>query len=306
MTPLLWALTVALASGVWLVVQHVPTAAPPPLRSRVAPYVGRPGVVWTRGAAVATAVSWLPTWVARSMRRAARPIDWLSGGSGSAGRRLDSLGGTLTLEQLRLEQLIWGLGAAGAASLLVVAKGPSGTDWLMGGVVVAVAGVSGVLLRDRALTTAVHRRGERLRSELPTVIELLAMAVSAGSGLLAALERASHVGSGVAASELTRVLDDVRVGLPLIPALARMAGRTEVPEMQRFVDALIAAVDRGTPLADVLVAQAMDARESGRRALIEAGGRKEIAMMVPVVFLVLPVSVMFVLFPGFYGLSLGS
>jgi tight adherence protein C len=59
-------------------------------------------------------------------------------------------------------------------------------------------------------------------------------------------------------------------------------------------------------LADVLVAQAMDARESSRRALIEAGGRKEIAMMVPVVFLVLPISVLFVLFPGFYGLSLGS
>jgi tight adherence protein C len=50
----------------------------------------------------------------------------------------------------------------------------------------------------------------------------------------------------------------------------------------------------------------MDARESSRRALIEAGGRKEIAMMVPVVFLVLPISVLFVLFPGFYGLSLGS
>ena len=145
-----------------------------------------------------------------------------------------------------------------------------------------------------------------MRSELPTVIELLAMAVGAGSGLLAALERASRVGSGVVAAELTRTLDDVRVGLPLVPALNRMADRAVVPEMRRFVDALLTAVDRGTPLADVLVAQAMDARESSRRALIEAGGRKEIAMMVPVVFLVLPISVLFVLFPGFYGLSLGT
>ena len=76
-------------------------------------------------------------------------------------------------------------------------------------------------------------------------------------------------------------MDDVRVGLPLVPALQRMADRNGVGELQRFVDALVAAVDRGTPLADVLVAQAMDARESSRRALIEAGGRKEIAMMVP-------------------------
>jgi tight adherence protein C len=56
----------------------------------------------------------------------------------------------------------------------------------------------------------------------------------------------------------------------------------------------------------VLHAQTADAREAGRRALIETGGRKEIAMMVPVVFLVLPLSVLFALFPGFYGLSLGS
>ena len=47
------------------------------------------------------------------------------------------------------------------------------------------------------------------------------------------------------------------------------------------------AVERGTPLADVLRAQATDVREEGRRALLEAGGRKEIAMLVPVVFIVL-------------------
>jgi tight adherence protein C len=76
--------------------------------------------------------------------------------------------------------------------------------------------------------------------------------------------------------------------------------------MRRFVDAVVVAVERGTPLTNVLTAQSGDAREARRRSLIEVGGRKEIAMMVPVVFLVLPISVLFVLFPGFYGLSLSS
>ena len=132
------------------------------------------------------------------------------------------------------------------------------------------------------------------------------MAVGAGSSLAAALERVSSAGHGVVAAELGRVLDDTRVGLALVPALQQMASRNELNEMGRFVDAVVVAVERGTPLADVLSAQAADAREAGRRALIEAGGRKEIGMMVPVVFLVLPLSVLFVLFPGFYGLSLGS
>jgi tight adherence protein C len=58
------------------------------------------------------------------------------------------------------------------------------------------------------------------------------------------------------------------------------------------------AVERGTPLADVLRAQAQDVRESGRRALMEQGGKKEVLMMVPVVFLILPVTVAFAVFPS--------
>ena len=56
----------------------------------------------------------------------------------------------------------------------------------------------------------------------------------------------------------------------------------------------------------MLRAQAVDVREAGRRALMEAGGRKEIAMMVPVVFLVLPVTVLFALFPGAIHLQMVS
>jgi tight adherence protein C len=88
-----------------------------------------------------------------------------------------------------------------------------------------------------------------------------------------------------------------------VRALEGIAERTSLPALARFVDGVAVAVERGTPLADVLRAQAADVREAGKRALLEAGGRKEIAMMVPVVFLVLPITVVFALFPGFYGLT---
>ena len=45
-------------------------------------------------------------------------------------------------------------------------------------------------------------------------------------------------------------------------------------------------------------------REAGKRQLLESAGRREIGMMVPVVFLVLPITIVFALFPGFYGLTL--
>jgi tight adherence protein C len=65
------------------------------------------------------------------------------------------------------------------------------------------------------------------------------------------------------------------------------------------------AVERGTPLAEVLRAQAQDVRGEGRRALMEAGGRKEILQMLPVVFLVLPVTVLFAVFPSLVVLRVG-
>jgi tight adherence protein C len=116
----------------------------------------------------------------------------------------------------------------------------------------------------------------------------------------------SRVAHGELAAELSRALDDVRAGSGLVDALENVARRLDLPELTRFVEGVVVAVDRGTPLSAVLQAQAGDAREAERRRLIETGGRKDIAMMVPVVFMVLPLSVLFALFPGFYGITLSS
>jgi len=136
-------------------------------------------------------------------------------------------------------------------------------------------------------------------TEFPTVAELLALAVGAGEGAVGALDRVCRLSHGELAGELRRCLADARAGANLPTALHGLADRTGLPSLRRFVDGVVIAVQRGTPLAEVLRAQAQDVREEGRRALMEAGGRKEIAMMVPVVFLILPVTVLFAVFPGF-------
>jgi tight adherence protein C len=81
-------------------------------------------------------------------------------------------------------------------------------------------------------------------------------------------------------------------------ALSELAETTTLEQFSRFLQGLVVAIERGTPLADVLRAQAVDVREAGKRTLLEAGGRKEISMMLPVVFMILPVTVMFALYPG--------
>jgi tight adherence protein C len=236
---------------------------------------------------------------------AIRALDRLLGGSGPVRRRLEQAGRHMSLEEFRAEQVVWGAvgGAIGIALGLLVGV-RHGATAAVPVLATTVAGVlGGVLARDRWLTREVREREARILVELPTIAEMLALAVTAGEGPVGALDRVARSSGGELAQELRRALADARAGAPLTSALDGIATRTSIPALARFVDGMVIAVERGTPLADVLRAQAVDVREAGKRALLESGGRKEIAMMVPVVFLILPVTVLFALFPGYYGLT---
>lgn len=237
---------------------------------------------------------------------AARVLERFGSSSASIRRRLRLAGTTTTVEQFRGEQLVWataGLAGGLLAALTVgVTRGFSFVP-LLG--LVVLAALAGALLRDHALSRAVRRRQELMAAEFPAVAELLALAVSAGEGPVGALERVAASTRGEMSAELSRTLADARSGTPLGRALESMADRTSLPSVIRFTDGVAVALERGTPLADVLRAQAQDAREVARRQLMETGGRKEVLMMVPVVFLVLPVTVLFAIFPGLSVLRVG-
>ena len=160
-------------------------------------------------------------------------------------------------------------------------------------IIVGVCAIGAALARDAWLTHAAHKRTERIIAELPTIADLLALSVAAGEGARSALERVARTTSGALPHELRRALTDARSGEPLSRALQDMALRTRAQPLRRFVDGIVAALDLGTPLAGVLRAQAHDARVAGREQLMEQGGKREIAMLVPVVFLILPVTIVF-------------
>jgi tight adherence protein C len=207
--------------------------------------------------------------------------------------------------EFRVEQVTWGLvcfAGTAAVSLFVAVRSPARTVPLL--VICLLAFVLGVLLRENRLSAQVAERERRILSEFPTVAELLALAVAAGEGPVSALDRVVARSHGELAGELSVVLADIRTGSPVSTALDRMASRSGLPVVARFAEGMAVAIERGTPLAAVLHAQAADVREAGRRALIETGARREVLMMVPVVFLVLPVTVLFAFWPGVVGLRL--
>jgi tight adherence protein C len=207
--------------------------------------------------------------------------------------------------QLRLEQLVWAvIGLLGSSVVLafVAALGrpvrPAAATLLA-----VVGGILGAMLRDRTLTMAVMRRREAIRIGLPPVADLLALAVASGESPVAALDRVARVARGPLAQECRRACDDTASGVSFVDALDAMAVRVEVPAVRRFVDGVAIAVQRGTPLGDVLRAQAGDARADLHRSLLDIAGRKELLMLMPVVFLVLPTVVLVALFPAVTSLT---
>lgn len=237
--------------------------------------------------------------------RAARSLGEVLGGNASIRRRIERAGLDLTVQDFRVQQLTWGLvggGTVAAVAVLMSTGRPGRAVPLL--VICAVAFVFGVLLRDNRLSAQVDRYEQRVLDEFPAVAELLALAVAAGEGPIAALERVVHRSHGAMARELSRVLAEVRAGATVSQALDDLAARTGQPVVARFAAGLAVALERGTPLADVLHAQAGDVREARRRTLIESGARREVLMMVPVVFLVLPITIFFAFWPGAVGLNL--
>lgn len=231
---------------------------------------------------------------------AARRLDRFLGGRTALTRRLAQAGSRTSIEEFRTQQVVCALVGAllGAFPLFLRALFGLGPPALVG-IAMVVAGVAGgVVARDWWLSRAIREREDRMLLEFPTVAELLALAVTAGESAIGALERISRLTHGELGGELRLALADARAGATLVQALEGIAQRTSLTPLARFVDGMAVAIERGTPLADVLRAQAVDVREAGRRQLLEAGGRKEIAMMIPVVFLILPTTVIFAFYPA--------
>jgi tight adherence protein C len=297
-----------LATGLLLLGSRVLATRRPTLESRIAPYirdVPTSTPLWTPRPPTDSVWSALSAIGLPLVEAAGRRLQGLLGGRVSVQRRLDRAGSGATVDQFRMSQVEWALAGFGsmlALGVLGPARQPGrAAPWLL--LCLGTAGLA-VMLRDAMLSREVRNRERRMLAEFPAVADLLALAVAAGEGPVAALDRVVSSCRGALVDELARVLAESRTGVPIVTALDDLARRTGLAVVARFAEGLAVAMSRGTPLVDVLAAQAADVREAAKRALIETGARKEVAMMVPVVFLILPVTLLFAFYPGVVGLNL--
>src|SRR5699024_7054886 len=293
--------------GLFLLVGTLPWLRPRDLGARVEPYLRR-----SRSRALFAAAR-SPRRLPRGVENLLGPVavrvlgllERLTGGADQLERRLRLAGRRTSADSFRVEQVVFGAsGLVIGVVLAVAAIALRGTTPLMGAFIVVLATVLGVLLRDYLLGVEIKRRAAKMAREFPTVADLLALAVAAGESPIAAMERVARTSSGALPDEFAATVADIRAGTSVSQALVSLGARTPLGSLGRFGEGVSIAIERGTPLADVLRAQAQDAREEAKRELMQSASHREIMTLFPVAFFVLPLVIVFAIFPALTVLEL--
>jgi tight adherence protein C len=187
---------------------------------------------------------------------------------------------------------------AGALSLLNVAGNP-GTLATGTGIVVTVVCyfVPDLLLHSRG-----QERSQKIALELPDTLDQMTIAVEAGLGFDSAMARAGKNGKGPLAEELVRTMQDIQVGQSRRQAYEALAARVGVPDLRKFVRAIIQADLYGISVADVLRTQAAEMRMKRRQRAEEKAMQIPVKVIFPLMLCILPVLFIVLLGPAVMGI----
>ena len=197
-------------------------------------------------------------------------------------------------QEYRIRQVGTALGACAGGIL-------TGAVLALGAPTVLVLGLAGFVAgaaRWRArIDHAIEARRERMRIELYTVNQLIALHIRVGGGVVQAVRRVVERGNGEVVDELADILRAHESGVSARDAFARASDETPEPHVARTYRLLATGAELGADLAEALLAHSEDVRESRREALRRTATRRRAAMLLPIIGVLAPVMLLFIAAP---------
>lgn len=233
-------------------------------------------------------------------------LDWL-------GTRLNQAMGIVTDLPLRLQRA--GVAtdpydfrlrqmASGVLALLV-----SAVIWIVTpistilGITILIAGPMVVVLAmEQWLNHRIEERSERLRTELPVMMEQLGMLVSAGFSLTSAIAHIATRGSGVVADDFRAITREVRRGVPPDECFDTWARTSGLPVVEKVVGVL-ALNSEASDLGSLISAEARSIRASAHRDLLEAIEKRSQLVWIPVTVATLVPGLIFLAVPFYAAMA---
>jgi Flp pilus assembly protein TadB len=154
----------------------------------------------------------------------------------------------------------------------------------------------------RKLTGSEVKESE-LNEELVNILQMLSIMISAGESPMMALRYISKRSVGYIPELIDQSFSKYESGRNLAQTLEQIAIATGSSQVRRLTNSIQIAIQRGTPILDVLNNQVQSLNKQINLALLKKSGKSEIALLIPVVFLILPVSISFAIWPSIYGLN---
>ena len=165
-------------------------------------------------------------------------------------------------------------------------------------IVTAGAAALGALAPGMWLSQVIAQRKARIQLALPDMLDMLTISVQAGLGFDMALGKLVRNTSGPLAREFARMLREVQAGVSRRDAFRHMGERTEVPELDAFIVAMVQADVFGVSISGILRSQASELRKK-RRALAEEKAQKApVQMVFPTILCILPATMLVILGPA--------
>lgn len=160
-------------------------------------------------------------------------------------------------------------------------------------------------LFGQKLSLANKAKLDRALFELPEIIDLLVVHLRAGDGIYRSFACVVPRTEGELAKELGRVLRAVQFGAAFGTEIKTVAIALPQPQIIEFTNKVALALERGTPLAQMLSELGASTRAEIRNRLLRQAGKNETRMLIPLVFLILPITVLFAIYPSLELLNFG-
>lgn len=162
----------------------------------------------------------------------------------------------------------------------------------------AIVGLVAIILPGRWLKMKAAKRKEKLRQQLPDVMDLLIVSVEAGLGFDAALLRLYEKNKSELMTEMIQATRDIQRGMSKKEAYESLAKRCDLKELTTFLTALVQADQLGISIKSVLKIQAENLRKERRQRAEEKALKAPVTMLVPMVLFIFPVIFIVLLGPA--------
>jgi tight adherence protein C len=143
----------------------------------------------------------------------------------------------------------------------------------------------------------------QIDSELPDFAAVLGLLLGNGLPVAVSLAWLTPRSKGALAREFSILVQNLELGADPVIELQKLAQSSGSQQLTELCEKLSWSMTRGAPVSEQLLAHSRAARSQIQRNLMKQAGANETKMLIPVIFLILPVTVLFAVFPSISLLS---